>query len=169
MRYDSKAHRWVPFLGDFSGDMMDFSPERQSMVYIPFPGFELHKCKRDGSGDILLAPGVEAVNPRWSPDGKRIAFPGRPHGTLGRRKLWLVSAAGGDAAPYRPEIAVNSDTIWSRDGKRLLLDLELTPETPRGASGFLISKPENWRRYQAPRDCSPRAGRRMRSRFSPFG
>jgi len=35
MRYDSKVRRWVPLPEDFSGDQMDFSPDCQSMVYIP--------------------------------------------------------------------------------------------------------------------------------------
>jgi Tol biopolymer transport system component len=34
--------------------------------------------------------------------------------------LWLVSAGGGDAAPYRSEIDFGYDAIWSKDGKRIL-------------------------------------------------
>lgn len=68
-----------------------------------------------------MASRIEAVNPTWSPDGKRIAFSGRPAGTSVNFKLWLVSAGGGDAKPYQPEIESGSDTIWSADGKRILL------------------------------------------------
>jgi Tol biopolymer transport system component len=121
VRYDRKARKWVSFLAGFSGEAIDRSPDGQWIVYITFPGAQLHKCKIDGSGDVLLASGVYAINPGWSPDGKRIAFSGRPAGTIGPLKLWLVSTDGGDAAPYHPEIDSGYDTIWSNDGRRILL------------------------------------------------
>ena len=121
MRYDRKARRWVSFLGGFSGEKIDRSPDGQWLAYITLPGSELHKCRIDGSSDVLLAPGVEAMNPSWSPDGKQIAFSGRPAGTFAKFKLWLVSPDGGDAAPYPPGIESGYDTIWSADGKRILL------------------------------------------------
>jgi DNA-binding winged helix-turn-helix (wHTH) protein/Tol biopolymer transport system component len=121
MRYDREARRWVSFLGGFSGEKVDRSPDGQWLTYITYPGAELHRCRGDGSGDVLLAPGVEGMNPSWSPDGKQIAFSGRPAGTLLKYKLWLVSRDGGDAAPYRPEIESGYDTTWSGDGKRILL------------------------------------------------
>ena len=121
MRYDRKARLWVSFRGGFSGDRIDRSPDRQWLAYLTFPGAELHKCRIDGSSDVLLAPGVEAMNPSWSPDGKQIAFSGRPAGTSVMFKLWLVSPGGGDAAPYPPGIESGYDTTWSGDGKRILL------------------------------------------------
>jgi DNA-binding winged helix-turn-helix (wHTH) protein/Tol biopolymer transport system component len=121
MRYDRKARRWVPFLSGFSGEKIDFSPDGQWLAYVTLPGSELHKCRLDGSSDVLLVPGVEAVNPSWSPDGKQIAFSGRPAGTFANFNLWLVSPSGGDAAPYPPGILSGYDTIWSADGKRILL------------------------------------------------
>lgn len=51
-----------------------------------------------------MASGIEAVNRTWSPDGKRVAFSGRAAGTSVNFKLWPVSAGGGDAKPYQPEI-----------------------------------------------------------------
>jgi DNA-binding winged helix-turn-helix (wHTH) protein/Tol biopolymer transport system component len=120
MRYDRKARRWVSFLGGFSGDRIDRSPDGQRLAYLSFPKAELHKCRIDGSGDVLLAPGVDAMNPSWSPDSGQIAFSGRPVGSSVRFKLWLVSP-GGDAAPYPAGIESGFDTTWSRDGERILL------------------------------------------------
>ncbi len=128
VRYDGKAGRWVPFLGDWAGEMIDFSPDGKWMAYIPFPGVELHRCAADGSRDMVLSPGVEAKNPNWSPDGQRIAFAGRPAGTHGPLKLMLVSANGGDATTYRPEIQALSG-YWSRDGKRLLVGQDVASPT----------------------------------------
>jgi DNA-binding winged helix-turn-helix (wHTH) protein/Tol biopolymer transport system component len=121
MRYDRKAQRWVSFLSGFSGSKLDRSPDGQWLAYVKFPESELHKCRTDGSNDVLLAPGLEAVNPSWSPDGKQIAFSGRRAGTTTNFKLWLVSAGGGDTAIYTPEIDSGFDTIWSGDGRRILL------------------------------------------------
>jgi len=120
MRYDRPARRWVSFLGGFSGDRIDRSPDGQWLAYITLPTSELHKCRIDGSSDVLLAPGVEAMNPSWSPDGGQIAFSGRPAGSSVRFKLWLASL-GGDAAPYPAGIDSGNDTTWSGDGKRILL------------------------------------------------
>jgi Tol biopolymer transport system component len=127
MRYDRQAARWVSFLGEFSGEKIDRSPDGEWLAYITLPGSELHKCRTNGSNDVLLAPGVEAVNPSWSPDGKQIAFSGRPAGTTVKFKLWLVSPTG-DAAPYPPGIESGNDTIWSRDGKRILLGKDDSPQ-----------------------------------------
>ena len=121
MRFDRKTRRWASFLNGFSGEKIDRSPDGQWMAYVKFPGAELHRCRIDGSSDVLLAPGVEAMNPSWSPDGKQIAFSGRPVGTSVNSKLWLVSPSGGDAAPYPPGTESGYDTIWSGDGKRILL------------------------------------------------
>src|SRR5215471_10313133 len=77
MRYDRKAGRWVSFLTGFSGEKISRSPDGQWLAYVKFPGSELHRCRIDGSSDVLLVPGVEAVNPAWSPDEKRGAFSGR--------------------------------------------------------------------------------------------
>jgi Tol biopolymer transport system component len=121
MRYDRKAGRWVSFLTGFSGEKISRSPDGQWLAYVKFPGSELHRCRIDGSSDVLLVSGIEAVNPGWSPDGKRVAFSGRPAGTSVNFKLWLVSASGGDAKPYQPEIESGYDTIWSGDGNRILL------------------------------------------------
>ncbi|MGH9553751.1 MAG: hypothetical protein ACRD3W_30505, partial [Terriglobales bacterium] len=121
MRYDRKARRWTSFLGRFSGEEIERSPDGQWLAYITYPGSELHKCRVDASIDVLLAPGVEALNPSWSPDGRQIAFSGRPTGTSVKFKLWLVSSEGGDAAPYRNGIESGYDTTWSGDGERILL------------------------------------------------
>ena len=121
MRYDRNSRRWVPFLPGFSGEKIDRSPDGQWMAYTSVAGSELHKCRLDGSNDILLARGVDALNPSWSPDGTQSAFSGRPAGTSVAFKLWLVSSDGGNAAPYGAGVESGYDTIWSGDGQRILL------------------------------------------------
>jgi dipeptidyl aminopeptidase/acylaminoacyl peptidase len=120
-RFDRDSRRWVPLLPGFSGESVARSPDGQWLAYAKFPGGELHKCRRDGSADVTLAPGVFSSNPTWSPDGKRITFAGQQREFIGEPKLWFVSAEGGDAAQHMPEIAAPFDAVWSHDGTRMLI------------------------------------------------
>ena len=61
---------------------------------------------------------VEGVQPNWSPHGKRIAVWGLPEGT-GKRVLYTVPAAGGDATPLNDDNFFNWNPVWSPDGKHL--------------------------------------------------
>jgi hypothetical protein len=163
VRYDRAARRWVPFLANFSGEQIEPSPDGQSLVYVKYPSAELHKCRIDGSGDVVLASNVIALNPHWSPDARRVAFAGIPGGLRQHFKLWLVSASGGDAAPYRPEMESGFDTIWSNDGKRILMGQYHTNIAP-GESRIKVLDLETGRVEQIP------GGERLFSpRWSPDG
>jgi Tol biopolymer transport system component len=52
--------------------------------------------------------------PRWSPDGKKIAFQSRPNGFSG---LYLISAEGGTAHRLDTGEADHWAPTWSHDGK----------------------------------------------------
>jgi Tol biopolymer transport system component len=57
--------------------------------------------------------------PRWSPDGKHIAFVGLKPG--GRWSIYMISADGGDAELLAaPGDKYYSDPNWSPDGKRVV-------------------------------------------------
>ena len=68
----------------------------------------------------MLATGLIAGLPRWSPDGKRILFFASRANSSEGHALWVVSAGGGDAAMVRPEIGPAGDPTWSPDGRRVL-------------------------------------------------
>jgi len=69
------------------------------------------------SGSITrLGPGTADGAPRWSPDGRRIAFDTRSE--VGR-SIYVVNADG-TAPRYLPHAArMNCDPAWSPDGERL--------------------------------------------------
>jgi Tol biopolymer transport system component len=73
----------------------------------------------DGSQRLQLSfPPMQAFLPRWSPDGKRIAFmtvaPGKPW------KILLVSTEGGSSQQLLPGERNEADPNWSPDGNSLV-------------------------------------------------
>ncbi|MEJ2368140.1 MAG: protein kinase, partial [Acidobacteriota bacterium] len=121
VRYSSKAGAFVPYLGGISVEDVAFSKDGKWVAYVSFPEGTLWRSRLDGSEKLQLtfAP-LQALLPRWSPDGKQIAFyafqPGRPE------RIYLVSADGGIShellpAPNDPQSQV--DPVWSPDGNSL--------------------------------------------------
>ena len=97
-----------------------FSKDLQWVAYVSYPEGILWKSKLDGSGRVQLSyPPLLAGLPRWSPDGKQIAFFDALAGKPGR--IYLVSAAGGDPHQLLPEDSEpQRDPDWSRDGNKIL-------------------------------------------------
>jgi Tol biopolymer transport system component len=60
----------------------------------------------------------DAVQPRVSPSGERIAFWGLPEGT-GTRVLYTMPAAGGAPVPLTDDPHMNWNPVWAPDGSSL--------------------------------------------------
>jgi eukaryotic-like serine/threonine-protein kinase len=61
--------------------------------------------------------GPDAVQPRWSPHGKRIAFWAK--GDKAQRDIWTVSPQGGDPVRVTNDPEVDWNPVWSPDGHYL--------------------------------------------------
>jgi dipeptidyl aminopeptidase/acylaminoacyl peptidase len=82
----------------------------------------------DGSGEprLLTTSAQSSSSPRWSPDGRAIAFlsarpaPGDPAGETPRNQIWLLPLAGGE--PRRVTNLQNGvrSFSWSPDGTQFL-------------------------------------------------
>ena len=118
VRYDPRSSQFVPYLDGVSAMGLDFSRDGQWMAYNDATDGTLRRSKVDGSQKLqLVFPPMVAYLPRWSPDGKQIAFIGHPPGE--HFQIYLISAEGGS-----PELLYHSDTNladpnWSPDGKSL--------------------------------------------------
>jgi Tol biopolymer transport system component/predicted Ser/Thr protein kinase len=115
-RYDSKSRQFLPFMSGISADGPTFSRDRQWAAYTSIPDESLWKSKVDGSERLQLTfPPFVAYEPRWSPDGKRIAFqglvPGQPW------KMYVISSDGGEPDEVMTGIG---DPGWSPDGTSLI-------------------------------------------------
>jgi Tol biopolymer transport system component len=65
----------------------------------------------------LLTKGIEdALQPQWSPNGRRVAFWAIE---AGNRDVWTVAVEGGTPVPVTREPAVDVQPVWSRDGRHL--------------------------------------------------
>jgi serine/threonine protein kinase/Tol biopolymer transport system component len=69
------------------------------------------------NGRRLIAEG-DAVQPSWSPSGRRIAYWGVPTGSA-QRVLWTVPAEGGRPVLVLRDQALNWSPAWSPDGQYL--------------------------------------------------
>jgi serine/threonine protein kinase/Tol biopolymer transport system component len=119
-RYDAKLKQFAPYLGGVSAGEIDFSRDLQWIAYKAYPDNTLWRSRVDGSERLQLSsPPMLAAMPRWSPDGKHIAFVGASPGTV--FKVFLVSSEGGSPEELLPGDKNNEDDPqWSPDGSSLL-------------------------------------------------
>ena len=118
VRYEPKSQQFVPFLAGVSAGEADFSPDGQWIVYVRYPELTLWLSRVDGSQLTQLTywP-VYATLPRWSPDGKQIAFVGTVNGKPW--KILLIPAQGGAPQEILSQDREESDPTWSPDGTQI--------------------------------------------------
>ena len=119
-RYDAKSRQFSSFLGGISADSVSFSKDGKWVAYTAFPEATLWRSKADGSQRLQLTyPPMIALLPRWSPDGKQLAFyelvPGH------NAKLRTISPDGGTPTEHIPDDPEDKlDIDWSPDGKEIV-------------------------------------------------
>jgi len=122
--YDPKAGKFIPYLSGISVCYVDFSRDGQWMAYVSYPEGTLWRSRIDGSNRRqLTVPPLAVVNPRWSPDGKLIAFTDWSNGDRHQmtndspKRIYVVSADGG--GPELLLVGDFGDPTWSPDGNSI--------------------------------------------------
>jgi dipeptidyl aminopeptidase/acylaminoacyl peptidase len=74
----------------------------------------------------MTAPGYSASRPRWSPDGRRLAFLSSraTDEDEAKTQVWAFDLRGGDAQPLSDVVQGVDGFDWSPDGSRLLLTIQ---------------------------------------------
>ena len=121
VRYDARSGQFVPYLGGISADSLAFSTDGSWVAYVTFPEGTLWRSKVDGTQRLQLTfPPMQTTMPRWSPDGKEIAFVGNIQGKP--PKIYFISVEGGSAEQAMPGDKNEGYLTWSPDGKALVFD-----------------------------------------------
>jgi serine/threonine protein kinase/Tol biopolymer transport system component len=136
VRYDVKTQQFVSYLSGMSAELLDFSADGKWVAYVTYPEGSLWRSKLDGSQGLQLTfPPMRAHFPRWSRDGKRIAFPATVPGKPW--KIHLVSAEGGVPQQVMPGERHELDINWSPDGNSLVFGTAGFEES--GAAIYLLN------------------------------
>jgi Tol biopolymer transport system component/DNA-binding winged helix-turn-helix (wHTH) protein len=118
VRYDQPTRRFISYLGGIPARMVDFSRDAKWAAYYT-NDYHLWRSRVDGSDRLQLGfQSLAAGPPRWSPDGKRIAFRADSSGNF---RIYLISPEGGTPQAITPaEFNRASAPCWSPDGKSLI-------------------------------------------------
>jgi serine/threonine protein kinase/Tol biopolymer transport system component len=128
-RYDRHLDEFLPFLSGISAETTTFSKDGKWIAYVTYPVGSLWRSRVDGTERLQLTdPPIYPLNPRWSPDGKQIAFWGKKKGTVD--EIYTVPAGGGTPQPLVPGNSVaRREPNWSSNGDRILFE-EVAPNAP---------------------------------------
>jgi dipeptidyl aminopeptidase/acylaminoacyl peptidase len=123
VRFDSKSQQFLRYLSGISAVGVSFSKDGTWVAYVTVPESALWRSKTDGTERLqLTSPPMQAFQPVWSPEGKRIAFMGLS-GPGKRWRIYVVPAEGGSADALTPGQQDEGDPAWSPDGKSLVFGI----------------------------------------------
>jgi len=103
------------------------SPDGKKLAFMSdrSGSLEIWTSNRDGSSLVKLTNLGSCGSPKWSPDGRWIAFDAKP---MGRPSVFLVPANGGKAVARVADESENMVPSWSRDGQWIYFSSNRTGE-----------------------------------------
>jgi len=133
VRYDARHDQFTPYLPGIASRWIDYSHDEHWVAYTTAPDGTIWRSRLDGGERLQLtsAP-LRAFQPRWSPDGTRIAFSGiKPGEPVKVYVLPLSQSNGGVPEAITSAPFTEDEPSWSPDGNSLLFLRSL----PRGVPG----------------------------------
>ena len=128
VRYDAARKDFAPFLGGQSFDRLVYTRDGQWMAYVDYPEGTLWRARSDGTDQLQLTfPPLQVGSPRWSPDGKRIAFHAKQ---FGQWKVFVISGEGGNPEPLPSEPSDVASPDWMPDRDALIYSRAYKAENP---------------------------------------
>src|SRR5215469_6215430 len=118
VRYSTASGEFSSFISGVPSGEADFSPDGQWVAYVSYPELTLWRAHIDGTQKTQLTFWLRYASlPRWSADGKQMAFIGTGAGQSW--KIYLISPQGGTPQELRPEDREENDASWSPDSNRI--------------------------------------------------
>src|SRR5581483_3833118 len=127
----------TPYAANRSATDLAFSADGKWVAYVAVPENTLWRSRVDGSEPLQLTSSSTYVAlPRWSPDGTRIAFMGRPPN--GSYHAYVIASNGGTPQPLVPDADGGADPGWSPDGESIVVTLGV-PSDSIGAGISIVN------------------------------
>ena len=119
VKYVPQTAELVPYLSGISAEGVETSRDGQWLAYTLFPEGTLWRSNITGTERVQLTfPPMRAFLPRWSPDGKQIAFIGTADGD--HWTTYVIPAQGGVARQMIPGNDETADATWTPDNKSIV-------------------------------------------------
>lgn len=93
----------------------------------------LHLDQDTATPALEFTQGFQDGSPKFSPDGRAIAFLRPDQG--GRRQIWLIPADGGEARQLTSSPGNIIDLAWAPDSRRLVYSADTRPDAEHTATG----------------------------------
>jgi dipeptidyl aminopeptidase/acylaminoacyl peptidase len=121
----------------------DVSPDGRQVVFtVSRPNYDVNRTETTlwiadlaGGAPRQLSPRIGVSSPRWSPDGRSIAF--QYADSSGRSQVWVLPASGGDATRITSNPTPVVQFAWKPDGSAIAYSAEDEAPKREGDARFI--------------------------------